>query len=254
MTALFAISFFSAIGFFQCGPAEKELQTLYQNSQYLLTYQLGTEIEFNCQSEGPEKGRYARALSLYNLGEVSEATRLFQTSWKNKHYQEKANTFLKIFIFENSETLHPDWALKKNIWKNRSKPTLARQYINATRYSNIEKENLLAQIRQIDESRKYSPLAIASLSLIPGLGQAVMHDWSSSAISLVLNGLFGYATYEFFDHKLYAPASISATIFSITYVGGMIQAGRLAAAKNQYESKSNEASLKNDLFSDLLNP
>jgi len=96
----------------------------------------------------------------------------------------------------------------------------------------------LLSLHELGENR-------AALRLVEG-------DWSSAGLSLLLNGLFGYATYEFYRKDLYAPSVISGTIFSITYVGRIVQAGRLAVAKNNFDSQAEEKALRQSLFREIL--
>jgi hypothetical protein len=193
-------------------------------------------------------------LSLFDLGENEEAFRLTDETWPNPAYQKKARIFARVFLMDEPTDLSSDWLGRKRLWSYRYSPEIAARELEAIDLTAAEFAELNALVLTLNQSRKYSPTLMASLSLVPGLGQAVMGDWAAAGISVILNSLFGFASYELFKKELYAPAALSATVFSITYFGGMVQSGRLAASRNDYRSRNTENELRSTLFREILEP
>lgn len=249
MMAISLIFVFQSLGFL-CEPAMLEAEALLKSNQSLLTYNLSTDIEFNrCSARQRSRARYFRLLSLHELGENRDALRLVEGVWPSESDHKKALLFARVFLLDEPTPLSQVWKLRKNLWSNRYEFLTAESHLLNLPDKDGEIRNLL---RDLNHARRYWPSLVAGLSLIPGLGQSVMGDWSSAGLSLLLNGLFGYATYEFYRKDLYAPSVISGTIFSITYVGGIVQAGRLAVAKNKFDSQAEEKALRQSLFREIL--
>jgi putative component of membrane protein insertase Oxa1/YidC/SpoIIIJ protein YidD len=89
------------------------------------------------------------------------------------------------------------------------------------------------------EAFRYKKPAIASLlSIIPGAGYAYLGNTSTAVSSLLLNGVFGYATYTSIRKKNYGVAALTG-LFSVSfYIANIYGAGQSAKHHNDKQKRN----------------
>jgi hypothetical protein len=140
------------------------------------------------------------------------------------------------------------------LWQQRSEPVqFERILLQSTSPFVAGKTNDLRVLqRTMSELPMRSPVAAGILSgLVPGLGQAYVGAWQSAAVSLVLNALFLGATVELFRQGLPASAAVGTLVFSVTYVGNIINAAQSATLFNNGRRRAVDSELERQLFPEL---
>jgi hypothetical protein len=98
----------------------------------------------------------------------------------------------------------------------------------------LKSSDYLSELKDLEANPYKSPgLAALFSGIIPGAGHAYLGAYQSAAVVFVFNVLTGWATIEFANKNLTAPAIASGTIFSIFYVGGIYSAYDGANKMNQ---------------------
>ncbi len=97
-----------------------------------------------------------------------------------------------------------------------------------------------------------SPLLLGmSCSILPGLGQAIQGNWGSGGIAFFLSALLLGTTIEFPNRGQVFTAGTSGLVFSMVYVGNIVNAAHQAAIYNESKTKKFRKSLKWSLFPEL---
>ncbi|MCB0308651.1 MAG: hypothetical protein KDD48_04715 [Bdellovibrionales bacterium] len=93
----------------------------------------------------------------------------------------------------------------------------------------------------VTEKRRNAALGMSLSAVLPGTGQLYLGDFRAAALSFLVNGLFGFATYQFFDRDLPGPGAASALVFSITYTGNILNVYKiLDRRKNNLKRRIDE--------------
>ncbi|WP_409477362.1 hypothetical protein [Pseudobdellovibrio sp. HCB154] len=179
---------------------------LFQRRQFLLSIQEFSMAEkFDC-AEQLDQAMWGHLLAVTELGERDEMFHLSHKLYPLKFslgYQQKLKLYQSYYFPKNDGT------------------------VEAQRVNSFEqwKENLPQQ---------KSPALAGTLSaVLPGAGQAYTGSWQSGAMAFVLNALFLSATLELEDKDLPATALVSGVVFSITYLGNILNAAESARIYNQ---------------------
>lgn len=213
-----------------CNHTFDDARALFKRGQYLLSSHSFRQIgSYPCQNSLQREADFFLMKAMYLLDEPHEARLIAAKNIKSdspKPFQYFAAAHLDLELGEFSKDLQS----RVDLWRFRYNLEKASQM---SLDSKLQDRKLNALLRELNSPPGLSPWQASSLSVVPGFGQAVMGAYSSAALSVVINGLFAWATYAFVDKELYGPAAASSMILSITYFGNIIQAGRLAKQKRQ---------------------
>lgn len=84
------------------------------------------------------------------------------------------------------------------------------------------RQELIEKSLPIDETGRKSPLRAGLLAaVLPGAGHAYVGRWSDAATSLVLNAVFGFASYEAFHRRLYLVGGLAGFAGLTWYAGNV---------------------------------
>ena len=193
----------------QCDISEKAYSKglqLYQRKMYLLSLQ-----EFSLAQKYPcnqtqSKAAWGYLLSLTELNEKEEMFHLAINQYPQElgeDYKEKIKIYQSYHFGINDNSPESNRVEKFKAW-----------------------EQSLPPIK--------SPAIAATLSaILPGAGQFYDGSWQSGALAFVLNALFLSATLELQNKDLHSTALVSGVVFSITYVGNILNAAESAKIYNQ---------------------
>jgi len=111
-------------------------------------------------------------------------------------------------------------------------------------------KNIQEMIQSYEREKKSVKTAQLLNTFIPGSGYLYIGQKKSAATAFLLNGLFIYATYEFFKRGWTAAGAITASFEAGWYFGGIYGAGEEANFYNEriYESKANPLLNRDRLF------
>lgn len=179
---------------------------LYGRKQYLLSLQeFSMAQKFDC-AENLEAAQWGYLLAVTELGERDE-------------------------MFHLSHKVYP----QKFSLSNQPKLKLYQSYYFAKSEDTVEAKRVEAYNEWKDSLPKQKSPALAGTmsAFLPGAGQAYTGSWQSGAMAFVLNALFLSATLELADHDLHAASLASGVVFSITYLGNILNAAESARIYNQ---------------------
>lgn len=213
IAASFLILFFSLQALAQkslfCKSSQLALDSgrdLYKRGQFLLSVQeFSMAQKFDC-AENLDQAMWGHLLAMTELGERDEMFHLSHKIYPQKFslgYQQKLKLYQSYYFPKNDGTVEAGRVESFQTWK----------------------KNL---------PYKKSPVFAGTLSaVLPGAGQAYTGSWQSGAMAFVLNALFLSATLDFADHDLHAASLASGVVFSITYLGNILNATESARIYNQ---------------------
>ncbi|MBI2891799.1 MAG: hypothetical protein HYY13_13580 [Nitrospirae bacterium] len=101
------------------------------------------------------------------------------------------------------------------------------------------RDDLVRVSHELQGRQKKSPVTAGLLAaLLPGAGHVYLGRWADAGTSLVLNALFGLATYEAFRRQLYLVGG-AAAFFEVTWYSGNI----FGAVSGAHESNERDKRL-----------
>jgi len=208
---LFITTFvYSLNAFSQCDLSESSLKSgldLFNRKQYLLSLQEFSLVKkMNCP-QFVDKGRWAYLLALTELNEVDEMYHLSINELPKQlssEYLNKLKVYQSYYYDLNEGTAESQKVEIFKSWKS-----------------------------QLLKQPKSSFLAGGLSAVVPGLGQAYVGTYQSGAMAFLLNALFLSSTLEFQNKGLYSASLISGVVFSITYLGNILNASQSAVVFNQ---------------------
>lgn len=186
--------------------ALESAQDLFSRRQFLLSVQEFSIAEkFDCQ-KNVDRALWGRLLAITELGERDE---MFHLAYKLYPNRLSANYQARLKVYQYYYFPKEDGSVDS-------------QRVEAfTRW----KENL---------PKQKSPLLAGTMSaVLPGMGQAYTGSWQSGAMAFFLNALFLSTTLEFAENDLHAASLASGVVFSITYLGNILNAAESARIYNQ---------------------
>lgn len=175
---------------------------LKSQNQYLLSAQQYSLVSaLSCNSDEKAWATYYYATSLYHLDESEAAESSLEDIKKSS-----APELLK---------------RKVQLLKAWYRPSLQEHLTGAEAQSFAD---FAIAKKDIEENQRLkTPWVAGTLSaFIPGMGQVYNQNYSSAAISFILNSLFLATALELQDHGLHAPALAAGVVFSITYTGNIL--------------------------------
>lgn len=185
---------------------------LYRRKQFLLSVQ-----EFSSAQKFPcEKTRQQAAWGyLLAITELNEKEEMFYLAVKkypeemNDEWKSKIRLYQSYYFGINSNTDETLRTLKFKEW-------------------------------QMNLPSQKSPIIAGTLSaVIPGAGQFYVGSWQSGTLAFILNALFLSATMELDRKELHSTALLSGIVFSIAYVGNVLNAAESAKIFNQNYHSAN---------------
>lgn len=209
VSLLIVVFSFQALAQKNCKPSQLALDSgrdLFQRRQFLLSVQeFSMAQKFDC-AENLDQAMWGHLLAITELGERDEMFFLSHKLYPQKFsyaYQQRLKLYQSYYFPKNDGTVEAQRVESFNLWK----------------------ENL---------PKQKSPALAGTLSaIVPGAGQAYTGSWQSGAMAFVLNALFLSATLELADKDLDAAALASGVVFSITYLGNILNAAESARIYNQ---------------------
>ena len=215
-----------------CLSASKALDQakgLYQRGSYLLSaVQFASAENENCKTIN-NQARWGYLLSLTEIGEKDET-------------------------FYLSVKQYPELFKQNDIYQNDQAKLQVYQAYYFSIYKNPDHKNRVEAFEKwkTELPQKKSPALAGSLSaLLPGAGQAYTGSWQSGAMAFVLNALFLSATLELKDKNLDNTALVSGVVFSITYLGNILNAAESAKLYNKNSNKTLIETEKQKQFPEL---
>ena len=203
----------------------KKADQLYQHKQFLLSsfhFSSASLLECN-DSSLKSRAQLGYLYSLYELGEKDEGF---------KYLQQVDNTLpidaqKKLDVFKAVQLgLSKDDAINKRI-------------------EAFEKWKAELPIA------KSKSLAAGLSAVLPGAGQAYTGSYQSAAMAFLLNALFLSATLELQKKELRATSLASGLVFSIVYVGNILNAAHTADVYNTNLNQPLIDAKKDQLFPEL---
>lgn len=227
-------------------------EELFSRSQFLLS-----SIHFSnasataCNQSIKNQYLYKYSLAMLELNEFTEAeAELSNLSPLVKKEQKSKINLLKNLYLNSNSTLSKYDQKRFDIWNNRNETTKLKK-LTLSSLSISQSNSINKYVSSMSELNTKSPILAGTLSLIPGLGQTYLGAYQSAAISFVINSLF-YMTAKDFERKgQYNAANAAYLVFSITYVGNILNSVNMANRINQNKRAPLQRELKENLFQDL---
>ena len=156
----------------------------------------------------------------------------------------------KKLYFNADVVLNEENKIKIQVWNVRNNKKELEQI--SSKFVGPYWKNQISQYQAaLEEIDTKNPLLAGTLSIVPGLGQVYVGAYQSAAISFLINSLFFMGMKDFYNNKQYAASVAAGLVFSITYVGNILNAVNMAHLKNNQMLKPYEEKMYNDFFYDL---
>ena len=249
----------SALAISPCQDQEPEQSALYRratdlfhNGQYLLSSIHFSQLSASrCNPQLAAQSLFSYSLRIAELGESSEAIRNLSPLENSTDLalREKAELFHSFLAPEVAGSLSPSSLLRLGLWNSRNSDQEFSSLIESPLLENtirVKLQNIHQELVQLPTKNLW--VAGVFSAVIPGAGQVYGGSFQSAAIALVLNSLFLATTLEFAQHKMAAAAVASATIFSVTYIGNILNAVDMANRFNTNVRASSNRILRDTLF------
>lgn len=214
---------------------------LKDNGQILMSSLHFSQIAAtDCYQDKRNFALYHYSYNMIKLGEKMEAWRQLNLIESQEKKLNDSIKLLKNFYFDQNYKFESKILSEKfHLWKNKNDLKLLKQsqHIEFQNYAN-EKEKMNFK----------SPFIAGTLSLVPGLGQIYVGTYQSAAISFVINSMFLMAHNDFKENRQWGAANAAATVFSITYLGNILNSVRSANQINENQTRPLEQKLKLEAF------
>lgn len=242
-----------------CAPAERAYargQELFAAGQHLLAaVHFSQGALFACTPEAADQLRYAYALSMHRLGEPSEVlstTRLL-VSTGTPAAARRARLLEALAEPALARVQAPEDRARLALWQLRLQPApFARELQAAAPLLGPQAPQLRELAHALHTRPTRSALAAGLLSgVVPGLGQAYVGAWQSAAVALLLNALFLGATLDLLRRDLPFAAGAAGLVFSVTYVGNIVNAVEAAGLHDRAQRRDAEEALERALLPEL---
>jgi len=215
----------------------KNGNSLFSRGQYLLSStQYLMLFKSRCQKLDI-KARYNYSLAMLELGEENEFLEQFRSL--NNSKSAMRNGLKEALDFHSNNLQNP----KVKFWNNLDKSSLlTKNYLNDSDFMNSYNEY------QKTKNIKSPLMAGVMSAFIPGLGQAYNGSYQSAAVAFIINALFLGSTIQLADKGLDITAVASGAVFSITYLGNIVNAVRGSHKINEVSSAKSKKEIKGFLF------
>lgn len=225
---------------------------LFERDQFLLSsLHFSKASALSCNTELKQSYLYKYSISMLELNEFTEVefelSKLAKVVSTNK--RSKVNLLKNLYLNSNSPLSSSD-SKRLQIWKNKD-AVKDLEEISLTDLSIHQKNAVSEYINKAQDLELKSPVLAGTLSLIPGLGQTYLGAYQSAAISFVINSLFYMTAKDFEKRNQYNAANAAYLVFSITYVGNILNSVNMTNRVNKNRLNPHQESLKKELFKDL---
>lgn len=219
-----------------------QAQSLYERGQFLLSAtQYSLLFNSKCRQVA-SRARYNYSLSMYKLGETQELVEQYRYFSKHDHpYHKQVKTVLSLATEDIGDVKVARWL--ELAQKKEANPLSISDLRIRKAY-----EDYMAQ-----GPYKNPYIAAIGSALVPGLGQLYNGTYQSAAISFVLNSLFLWSTINLADNDLDGAAVASGLVFSVTYLGNILNAVRGSKKINDLRMAPMKSRLQQEYFSELKN-
>lgn len=247
--------FFSGfrVAFADCNEQEalyRRSQSLFNSGQYLLSSTHFSQLSAsNCNVA--TRALFAYSLSMTELGETGEALRsLFVLDGAADQPIRSSAKLLRAYLVSDfAASLPEESRIRLKLWTSR----FSRSDFTSTAQTAPLVPGLRTKLLEINDELARVPLKDPWLAggaslLLPGAGQVYAGSFQSAAIAFVLNSLFLATTLEFARKDLPAAAVASGMVFSVTYIGNILNAADAAKRYNANARAPYEAGLRGALF------
>jgi hypothetical protein len=221
----------------------------FHAQQYLLAAIQFSQVSLSdCDSTIADKAKYAYALAMAELGEMEIAIETLK-SLAGSTLDQTSKLYLTYLDNSFAKDLSRHDRSRIQLWQSRGSTAAFQNAATTYETHEVEKNRLLKMQELLTLAPSRSPVVAGIASaLIPGLGQAYVGSWQAAGIALVLNALFLATTVELARHDLWAASAASGLVFSVTYIGNILNAIAAAETVNQVQSAPYERELKQKLF------
>ncbi|HAR43737.1 MAG TPA: hypothetical protein DCS07_14070 [Bdellovibrionales bacterium] len=223
-------------------------RALYGAGQYLLSATHFSQVAGTaCDADLRDRSLYAYALALAELGEVSEALRTLETL-----SLPQAPVLRSFLTGDRSPLLLESVRLRFKIWDERLESSLMEPLridgMSSQKFDEVK--SLRTRLGLVPAKSEW--LAGGLSTVLPGAGQAYTRNFQSAALSFVLNAVFLATTLEFARKDMPAAAVASGMVFSVTYLGNILNAVDSVKRFNQLQRDPYEKQLRPILFPELV--
>jgi len=227
-------------------------EELFNRNQFLLSsIHFSNAAALACIKSNQNKYLYKYSLAMIELNEVTEAevelSKLSQLV--NPKKKSKINLIKNLYLSSNSKLSHYDQK-RFDIWSNKNNRKELEE-MKLSKLSISQSSSVNNYISSVKKLKLKSPTLAGSLSLIPGLGQSYLGAYQSAAISFVINSLFYMSAKDFEKKGQYNAANAAYLVFSVTYVGNILNSVNMANRINKNKKTPLQRELKDNLFQDL---
>lgn len=257
---LIAILFFSysqltLANCFQEERAMEEGKRFFENGHYLISAQTFGSLKIFASDEChnfPFRASYFQAASYLKLSDVKAFELSYQDLLlfaKTDAEKEKILT-LRAYAY-SSETLSgvkPGLKERWHLYASRNEKSVYEQDQNPYLSSDV----LEAQKKYLKNKNSKKPWVAGTLSaILPGAGQAYIGAYQSAFLAFAFNALTLGSTLEFHRRNLDFPAVAAGTLFTMTYLGNIVNATQGAQKLNETRSAEFERALRLKLIPEL---
>lgn len=198
----------------------------FLREQYLISTQLFLNYSaLGCDSMKRDEALFRASLAMYRLGDLVEADHLLGSIENEDSFKASVQLLRAWYSVERRALLASD--LKR-------------------RFSQFD-----IDYEKISVSKKPWVAGVLS-ALVPGAGQIYNGNYQSAIYSFILNSLFLSAAIETQNKGLYATSLTTATVFSIVYLGNILNSIQGAEALNARERAMEEAQLQKKYFPEIF--
>ena len=237
----------------------RRAQGLFDSGQYLLSSFHFSQLSASpCDPELTIRAQFGYARSMAELGEIPESLRALSRldESPNPVMRARVALFRGYLVPDEAGPMpeklpeEPRWRLQ--LWYARDSASRFIALLQTAPREDASRVDLRAIGDELSKLPVKSPwIAGVSSTLLPGAGQAYVGAFQSAAISFVLNAIFLATTVELAQKNLPFTAVASGMVFSVTYIGNILNAVDAAHRTNANARAPVEARLQSTLLPEL---
>ncbi len=224
---------------------------LFSSGQYLMSAlhfsQLSTTT---CDPLLAHQSLFSYALAMSELGEFTEMMSTLSQIQKldDPTLLHKSHLLQSYHHPELQNSLNSHEAIQLTLWNQRKSQNFSTLTELKTMTPNKQSHLISLQELILKSPEKTPWIAGVASTLLPGSGQAYVGNYQSAAVALILNSIFLATTVELTKHQLPFSAIASGLVFSVTYLGNIINAVDGAQKYNETSRRTPENEFRRSLF------